>query len=163
MTDILTPAQEFETPAEALSHYGVKGMKWGVTNTDKGKGTSANTDKAKKAVGRSKPTSKEIHNARAKMASKERQLIRQIDKTNTASGKQQKVEAKKLNEISTDFLKDPDRATALRVTNGEKAALALLAVAFPVVGTTYSATYATASRVSRASVERQQRKMANPS
>ena len=149
MTDIMTPAQEFETPAEALAHYGVKGMKWGVTNTDR----------AKAAVGRSKPTSDEIRSARAKIASKERRLNSQIDKTNLASGKKQTQEAKKLADMSTDYLKDPDRATALRMTNGEKVVMGLLAVGVPGLGTAYAVGYTGTTRAARAGVERQQRKL----
>lgn len=150
MSDVLTAAQEFDTPEEALAHYGVKGMKWGVRN---------DTDKAKAAIGRSKPTTQEIHSARAKVASKQRQLNNQIDKTNLASGKKQTAEAKKLNDLSVDFLKDPDRATALRLTTGEKFVLGLLAVGIPGVGTGVAAGVAGTQRASRAGVERQQRKM----
>lgn len=138
------------SPQDALAHYGKKGMKWGVRN---------DTDKA--AAGRTKPTNTEIANARARIASKERRINQQIDRTNLASGKQQKAEAKKLSEISTDYLKDPDRATALRMTTGEKAVLGLLAVGVPGIGTAAAAAIAGGQRASRAGVERQQREMAN--
>ena len=36
MADILTASQQFKTPQEALAHYGVKGMKWGVRKDDSG-------------------------------------------------------------------------------------------------------------------------------
>lgn len=34
MAEMITPAQQFATPAEALMHYGVKGMRWGHRKTD---------------------------------------------------------------------------------------------------------------------------------
>lgn len=141
----------FEDNEFTLMHYGVKGMKWGVTNTDK----------AKAAVGRSKPNSSEIQSARAKIASKERRLNSQIDRTNLASGKKQEAEAKKLADLSTDYLKDPDRATALRMTNGEKFALGILAVGLPGIGTGVAAGVAGMQRAQRSAVEREQRKIAN--
>ena len=45
MADILTPAQQFETPADALAHYGVKGMRWGVRKDDLPEGVSARTSR----------------------------------------------------------------------------------------------------------------------
>lgn len=41
MPERIVPAQEFETPGEALAHYGVKGMRWGVTTKDRGSGDKA--------------------------------------------------------------------------------------------------------------------------
>lgn len=42
--------QEFETPQEALAHYGVKGMKWGIRRKDKSGGdvSSKSSEKVKK-------------------------------------------------------------------------------------------------------------------
>lgn len=103
------------TPEEWLAHYGVKGMKWGQH----------------KAV-----TSTDIHNARARTASRQAEISRQIDKVNLAQpGKAQAKEAKKLDEMSLEFLKNPDRATALRLTRGEKVLNGIVAVGFPGVGT----------------------------
>lgn len=41
----ITPAQQFETPAEALKHYGVKGMQWGVRKADRLEGVPRSTNK----------------------------------------------------------------------------------------------------------------------
>ena len=34
MSDSIFPKQDFATPQDALAHYGVKGMRWGVRKTD---------------------------------------------------------------------------------------------------------------------------------
>ena len=102
-----------------LEHFGVKGMKWGVR--------------------KSRPTSNDIRGARAMDASRRRSIAAQVDKTNLASGKAQDREAKKLSDMSMDYLKNPDRATALRLTKGEKVALTILAVGVPGIGTAAAA------------------------
>lgn len=136
------------TAEDALAHYGVKGMRWGVTTKSNGGNTTVSK----------KPTTNDILSARAKVASKQRRINTQIDKTNLASGKQQDREAKKLNEMSMDFLNDPDRATSLRMTTGEKLGLGVLAVAIPGIGTG-AAAGAVAGRVAvRKGIERQQRR-----
>jgi len=117
------------TPEEFLAHHGVKGMKWGVHKKE-GSTSAGDQIAAKKKV-----TSRDIYDARAKTASRQRQLNAQVDKTNLATGKAQKQEAKKLNDMSLEFLKNPDRATAQRMTTGEKVGLAVLAVAIPGFGT----------------------------
>lgn len=45
MTEIITRAQQFESPSEALAHYGVKGMQWGVRKDDRLEGVSRKTNK----------------------------------------------------------------------------------------------------------------------
>lgn len=45
MSDFLTPAQQFETPSDALAHYGVKGMRWGVRKDDRLEGVPNKTNK----------------------------------------------------------------------------------------------------------------------
>lgn len=87
---------------EELSHFGVKGMKWGV----------------RKAV-----TGGEIREARkrlAKQSKKYRQERRKVDKT-TKGSEARRLGEKKLEEMHRAYLKNPDRVTALRLTKGEKA------------------------------------------
>lgn len=139
--------QEFATPGDALEHYGVKGMQWGVRKA---------ADSAT-AVKRSKPTAREIGNARAKQASKQRQINSQIDKTNLSTGKAQEREAKKLADMSYDMLKDPDRATALRLTGGEKAVLGILAVGLGPVGIGGVGGFTAVRVAQRKAIEKQQR------
>lgn len=124
MTDMVP---EFATPQEALAHYGVKGMKWGVTKT--------------------KPTADEIHDARARLTPKNRQYQKDrkaIKKDKTISRSERK---EAIGDLKIATLSDPDRQTAFRMTNGEKAIMALLTVAAPPT--------AVAVAVSRSSINRQ--------
>jgi hypothetical protein len=122
-----------------LAHYGVKGMRWGVRGA--------------------KPTSSQIMDARAKQASRQRAINSQIDKTNLATGKKQEAEAKKLNKMGVDYLKSPDRATAARMTTGEKFGLALLAVGIPGVGTGAAAVAAGSNVIGQKRIARQQKQL----
>jgi 2-phosphoglycerate kinase len=117
-----------------LEHFGVKGMKWGVR--------------------KSRPTSNDIRGARAMDASRRRSIAAQVDKTNLASGKAQDREAKKLSDMSMDYLKNPDRATALRLTKGEKVALTILAVGVPGIGTAAAAGTAASRVLVRKAIEK---------
>lgn len=45
MSERIVPAQQFETPADALAHFGVKGMRWGVRKKDALEGVSAKTNR----------------------------------------------------------------------------------------------------------------------
>jgi len=134
----MTFTNELKPPLdEALEHYGVKGMKWGVRRSqaqlDRAAGRKRTT--VKERVAKSKAKTAETKDARARVASKERQLNRQVDRVNLAeAGKKQADEYLKLEKMSVDFLKDPDRSTALRLTTGEKAAMAAIA-AVPGIGT----------------------------
>ena len=130
---------EFDTPAEALEHYGVKGMKWGRR--------------------KAKPTTSEIRDARALTAGRAREIQRGVDRLNLAvakspNSKETKKAAKDLAQMQADYLKNPDRATAWRMTKGEKLANALLAVAAPGVGTVAVAGVVTARVVRRKAIER---------
>ena len=119
---------------EELSHHGVKGQKWGVR--------------------KDKYTSGEIQDARARVGSQVRTINRQIDKTNLSTGKQQTIEAKKLADMQASYLKNPDRATALRMTRGEKWVAGAAAVLLPGVGTAGVAVGVGARVAARKSVEK---------
>lgn len=87
---------------EDLSHFGVKGMQWGV---------------------RKKVTGAEIKGARRRLAKQSkayRKERRMVDKTAKGSSAR-KLGEKKLEEMHRAYLKNPDRVTALRLTKGEKA------------------------------------------
>lgn len=45
MSDIYTAAQQFASPEEAVIHYGVKGMQWGVRKDDRLEGVPAKTNR----------------------------------------------------------------------------------------------------------------------
>jgi hypothetical protein len=84
---------EKPTPEQIL-HYGVAGMKWGQ---------------------RKKATGPQIRQARKRLGSAQKELFKKQDQVK-ATGKGEKELAK----MTTDFLKSPDRVTAIRLTRGEK-------------------------------------------
>jgi hypothetical protein len=85
-----------------LEHYGVKGMKWGVR--------------------KERPSGDEIQDARVRVYNQQRD-IRRARKANRKSTKRGSVERakgeKKVGQMELKLLKDPDRITASRITNGE--------------------------------------------
>ena len=90
-----------------LVHYGDKGMKWGV---------------------RKAASTREVYGARARLQVKQNEYASQrrtVRKTKTPKGKaNQKA---KLNKMKIDFLNDPDRVTASRLSTGEKVVATLFA------------------------------------
>lgn len=106
---------EMMTAEEFIEHHGVMGMKWGKH--------------------KAKPTTSDIKTARKHVESQTRKLQDQEDKVVLAKSKSQATSAtKKLNEMNASYLKNPDRATALRLTNGEKAAALALSLVIPGFG-----------------------------
>ena len=106
------------SPEEILEHVGVKGMKWGVRKAvDKSIGTKtagrkpSSYKKSKPSFRKKFPTGRtraaEIVRARASVAKTEKAY------------KSEKNFAKK-NRLHAAHLNNPDRATALRMTRGEK-------------------------------------------
>jgi hypothetical protein len=88
-----------------LKHFGVKGMKWGVRNA---------------------PTTGDIKSAREKVSGQRDAVKKQKQRvSNTEKGSAQRASAeKKLSAMKMKLLKNPDRATALRLTRGQKWAVA---------------------------------------
>lgn len=130
----MIPVEKPGTPSE-LVHYGKKGMKWGVTTSSRRFATKNPTNKAR---------SREIYRARA------RQQKRFVDYTTAPN----RAERKKL---KAAYLKHPDRATALRLSRGEKFAFTALGIAAPPVGVGL-AIGGTARVVARRRIEKQQRR-----
>jgi hypothetical protein len=90
-----------------LVHYGVKGMKWGV----------------RKAV-----STREVHGARARLEVKQHEYSSQKRAVRKAKSPKAKANQKaKLNQMKVDYLKDPDRVTAARMSTGEKVVATLFA------------------------------------
>jgi len=109
---------------ETLAHYGVLGMKWGQS--------------------RSKATGTQIRRARRNLGTKRNEILdKRDDVKRTGTGKTE------LAKMQADFLKNPDRAVASRMTRGEKAVSLIL---FAPAGI---ASIATTSAVSRR-IERKQ-------
>lgn len=120
-------AQTAELGVQFLTHHGVKGMKWGHRKH----ATSAERTRS-------------VRLARAE-SFKQREAFKTAPR-----GSAQREKAK------AAFLRNPDRATALRLTRGEKVTLAILAVAVPGPGT-FAAAVTAGSRVAvRKSIERKQ-------
>ena len=103
----MTQMIEEKPSLDELVHFGVKGMKWGV---------------------RKKVSKGEIQDARLRIAQKNVELGMQRRAVKKASTSEAKASEKaKLSELKTAFLKNPDRATALRLTKGEAVAISILA------------------------------------
>jgi len=93
------------SPGE-LAHYGVKGMKWGV---------------------RKAASTREVYGARARLQVKQNEYSGQKRAVRKAKSPTAKANQKaKLNKMKVDFLKDPDRVTAARLSTGEKVMATLL-------------------------------------
>ena len=103
------------TPAEVLEHHGVKGMKWGVRSARQ----------TSKEFARRYPTgqsrAKEIRRARMAVSKN----VKAIDRAKSPAAHKKAVDI---------YLKNPDRATAKRLTRGEKATLGIMAGVFGVTG-----------------------------
>ena len=91
---------------EDLTHYGTKGMKWGVR--------------------KKKYTSDEIHDARARQESRLHRYNTEVHNVNLATGKGKAAAAKRLVKAERDHDTNEDRVIAEHMTRGEKAVEALL-------------------------------------
>jgi hypothetical protein len=102
---------------EDLVHHGVKGMKWGKR--------------------KARPTTADIKSARIGQDARYRQLQRAEDHLNLTGTKApvsaQKKAVRDYQKAESDFLDNPDRAVAARMTRGEKAVTVILAGPFAVL------------------------------
>jgi hypothetical protein len=103
------------TTEEALAHFGVKGMKWGVH---------------KNSSGGSAPSSTEVYKARSNLQKQAagiqaaRRDVRAAKRPETKAKRKEILKGKKV-----DFLKNPDRATAQRITKGDLALTGIIVAA----------------------------------
>jgi len=123
---------------EELKHYGKKGMRWGVRK-EPGTGGAAPSRRERKAA-----KNKEITDARDRQRMRGVELERQAFKTYSSKGRAAAEAAvRKYDKMADDLMKNPDAATAARMTSGEKAAAA---VNWTIVGGLTVASIALAAR-----------------
>lgn len=104
-----------------LKHFGVKGMKWGVTRDRGGSGGSGGGDKGPSRKEKRAAANAEIEGARQRQRERAVELERQAFKTYTANGeKAAKAALNKYDRMELDLLNNPDAATASKLTTGEK-------------------------------------------
>lgn len=100
---------------EAMEHYGVKGMKWGVRRSE---------SQLARARGDKPPSrSKQIKTARKKVLSKRAQEQKNAPSLKAKASIALLGEASK--HLSDEYLSDPDRLKAFQKTTGEKVAAVL--------------------------------------
>lgn len=98
---------------DALQHFGVRGMKWGI----------------RKGVG------PEIRRARLNVANASSDIRAQkkiVRKTTDRGTAERAAGKKKVADMEMALLNNPDRATAMRMTRGEKATVLALNVVNPI-------------------------------
>jgi hypothetical protein len=162
-----------------LAHYGVKGMKWGVIRDTAGSAAGSAQAVATKAgrtiekktgyavVGRQKANTKQIEEARQRLQKQNddyRGEYKKYKKAAKGGDYKAKLEAG-LRKREQDFMKDPDRVIAMRMTRGEKAmailggissTLGTSGLAAPVAATAVGGSIAGMSAASR-KIEQKQR------
>lgn len=112
MTDIGSMTTE-----EALSHYGVKGMRWGTRRGNKP--SSTKSTKAKTA----KPTTADIKAARTRHNERIIELHKKAREGDKSKNRAEAVKrAAEVRDLSEKIRKSPDFDKAFTLTKGEKAA-----------------------------------------
>jgi hypothetical protein len=122
---------------EELRHHGVMGMKWGKTKTH--------------------PTGTQIRKARRDFEGKRNDYWdaqKQVRKTTKRGSAEREAGNKKTADMRLALLKDPDRATAAKITRGEAAIYA--AFALTGVGTIPIAIGVGANKVVERHIEKKQ-------
>lgn len=96
--------QDKPTIDDTVAHFGVKGMKWGHRKS-RSSSEAANIRGARRSVRNQLENINEQRRSNRKL---------------TKGSKERAAGEKKLARMKTSLLKDPDRATAVRLTRGEK-------------------------------------------
>lgn len=129
------------TPEE-LTHHGTKGMKWGVRRAE----TKAVRARSNARFNKKNPTGRDKANA-IRMA-RAKTNVKYEQATKLGASKVDREKARKA------FLNNPDRATALRFTRGEKITAGVLLASG--VGTVPIIVVAGSARLARGHIEKKQ-------
>lgn len=113
---------------DTMEHYGVLGMHWGAT--------------------KAKASGSQVRSSRSRMSNKSDKITYQKNiLSRTTKGSSARVkEKKRLSSMKIDYLNNPDRVTAARMTQGEKT-VALLFVTPVLAGAAIAVTSARSRRI----------------
>ena len=132
MVDVLNRNQTFASPSEALAHYGVKGMRWGIRNEDKPTGGISKMAKPPKPK-KINVKKAERHESNAAQAQKQIDVIRANPSKYRIAQRSKDNQVKELEDYRDKQLKAAEDVRAGKLTDGQKKVLIGAAAAAAVL------------------------------